>query len=40
MEDFGLKPDFTLSWSGQALHELERRHHDMSGAVLIGTLDS
>jgi hypothetical protein len=23
---------------GQALHELERRHHDVGGAVLVGAL--
>ena len=24
---------------GQALHELQRRHHDMGGAVAVGTLE-
>jgi hypothetical protein len=24
---------------GQALHELQRRHHDMGGAVTVGTLE-
>ncbi len=24
---------------GQALHELERRHHDMGGTVVVGTFE-